>query len=87
MHICGGPVLNRSCVVQVGQYIGELCRYLYAQPEKEEDKKHSVRLMWGNGMRPNMYGDFGRRFAINDIVEVYGTSEGNAQVGNALVSL
>ena len=28
------------CVIQVGQYIGEICRYLLAQPPKPVDKQH-----------------------------------------------
>ncbi|KAI1290004.1 Long-chain fatty acid transport protein 1 [Halotydeus destructor] len=66
----------------IGQYIGELCRYLYAQPEKASEKQHKVRLMWGNGIRPNLYGDFRRRFGIQDLLEVYGSTEGNTQIVN-----
>lgn len=65
----------------IGQYIGELCRYLYSQPPKDVDKKHSIRTMFGNGMRSNMSADFQKRFNVSRIAEVYGTSEGNAQIG------
>ena len=64
----------------IGQYIGELCRYLYSQPPKDVDKKHSVKTMFGNGMRSNMSADFQKRFNVKRIAEVYGTSEGNAQI-------
>lgn len=65
----------------IGQYIGELCRYLYSQPPKDVDKTHSIKTMFGNGMRPNMSADFQKRFNVSRIAEVYGTSEGNAQIG------
>lgn len=66
----------------VGQYIGELCRYLYAQPESPSDKDHNIRLMFGNGMRRDLWIPFQERFNIPRIGEVYGSSEGNAQVAN-----
>lgn len=66
----------------IGQYIGELCRYLYAQPEKRTDKEHRLRVVFGNGMRSNLYQSFQSRFNIPWICEVYGTSEGNAQIAN-----
>lgn len=67
----------------IGQYIGELCRYLFSQPPRDVDTKHSVKTMFGNGMRPNMSADFSKRFNISRIAEVYGTSEGNAQIGKS----
>lgn len=33
--------------VQASQYIGEICRYLLAQPLCEAEKRHKVRLMFG----------------------------------------
>lgn len=62
-------------------YIGELCRYLLAQPEKETDQKHKVRLVFGNGLRQEIWRDFKTRFNIKQIGEVYGSTEGNANVG------
>ena len=67
----------------IGQYIGELCRYLFSQPPRDVDTKHSIKTMFGNGMRPNMSADFSKRFNISRIAEVYGTSEGNAQIGKS----
>lgn len=66
----------------IAQYIGEMCRYLYAQEPRVEDKQHKLRLIFGNGMRPNLWRQFRERFNIPQIGEVYGTSEGNAQVIN-----
>ncbi|KAK8725693.1 hypothetical protein OTU49_010696, partial [Cherax quadricarinatus] len=68
--------------LQVAQYIGEICRYLYNMPEKSEDKGHQIRLMFGNGLRPNLWKDFQTRFNIPRISEFYGSTEGNANIIN-----
>ncbi|XP_043252289.1 long-chain fatty acid transport protein 4-like [Colletes gigas] len=64
------------------QYIGEMCRYLLNSPPRPEDTAHSLRLMFGNGMRPQIWSDFAERFKINRITEFYGSSEGNANIVN-----
>ncbi|ALG84134.1 long-chain-acyl-CoA synthetase [Gordonia phthalatica] len=64
-------------------YIGELCRYLLAQPEKPTDRKHSVRIMVGNGLRPEIWDEFTERFGIDRVVEFYGASELNLAFVNA----
>ncbi|CAL1260944.1 unnamed protein product [Larinioides sclopetarius] len=66
----------------VAQYIGELCRYILAQPEKPQDRQHKVRLMFGNGLRPQIWQQFVDRFNIANIGELYGSTEGNANVIN-----
>ncbi|MFT4201684.1 long-chain-acyl-CoA synthetase [Gordonia sp. (in: high G+C Gram-positive bacteria)] len=58
-------------------YIGELCRYLLAQPPKPTDRTHGVRLAVGNGMRPEIWDEFADRFNIKRIVEFYSASELN----------
>jgi len=35
-------------------YIGEICRYLYNQPEKPTDQKHNIKKIIGNGLRNEM---------------------------------
>jgi solute carrier family 27 fatty acid transporter 1/4 len=65
-------------------YIGEICRYLLAQPEKPVDKLHNLRIMFGNGLRKKIWKDFQTRFNIKQIVEFYGSTEGNANVGQCL---
>ena len=64
-------------------YIGELCRYLLNQPEKPQERTHSVRLAVGNGLRPELWDEFRRRFGIGRIVEFYAASEGNIGFINA----
>jgi len=68
--------------VTCAQYIGEIARYLYATPECEEEKKHGVRMMFGNGLRPQIWQKFVDRFNIKQINEFYGSTEGNCSVGN-----
>ncbi|XP_022643458.1 long-chain fatty acid transport protein 1-like isoform X2 [Varroa jacobsoni] len=66
----------------VTQYIGEICRYLLAQPEKPQDKQHRIRMMFGNGLRPQIWTEFSQRFNITNLREFYGSTEGNAHVMN-----
>ena len=66
--------------LQVGQYIGEICRYLLAQPAGPFDRQHRVRVMFGNGLRPQIWNEFKERFGIERIGEFYGATEGNANI-------
>ncbi|WP_165756419.1 long-chain-acyl-CoA synthetase FadD6 [Mycolicibacillus trivialis] len=59
-------------------YIGEICRYLLNQPPKPTDRAHRVRVICGNGLRPEIWDEFAERFGIERICEFYGASEGNA---------
>jgi len=63
-------------------YIGELCRYLLNRPATSKDRLHSVRLMVGNGLRPELWAGFQQRFGIDNISEFYGASEGNVAFVN-----
>ncbi len=65
---------------KVAQYIGEICRYLLSSPERPEDKTHSVRVMFGNGLRPQIWEPFQKRFNVERICEFYGSTEGNANI-------
>ena len=66
----------------MAQYIGEICRYLMAQPPKAVDTQHKVRFIFGNGLRPELWGEFVRRFNIKNVGEFYGSTEGNANIIN-----
>jgi fatty-acyl-CoA synthase len=59
-------------------YIGEVCRYLLNQPPKPTDRVHQVRLIAGNGLRPEIWDQFTKRFGIKRVCEFYASSEGNA---------
>jgi fatty-acyl-CoA synthase len=63
-------------------YIGELCRYLVNCPEQEGERGHKLRLAYGNGLRPDVWPEFQQRFAIPEILEFYGSTEGNVSVFN-----
>ncbi|OQR70817.1 long-chain fatty acid transport protein 4-like [Tropilaelaps mercedesae] len=64
------------------QYIGEVCRYLLAQPARPQDTRHSLRMMLGNGMRPHIWDAFQARFGVPEIREIYGATEGNGNIMN-----
>ncbi|XP_015175015.1 PREDICTED: long-chain fatty acid transport protein 4-like isoform X2 [Polistes dominula] len=66
----------------IAQYIGEMCRYILAVPARPEDKQHNLRMIFGNGLRPQIWRQFVERFNIPQIVEFYGATEGNANIVN-----
>ena len=74
-------VLSRYKVT-VAQYIGEMCRYLINSPASPQDTQHHVRLMFGNGLRADIWRDFVQRFNIPNISEFYGSTEGNSNIIN-----
>jgi len=63
-------------------YIGELCRYLLAQPVRPDDGVNPLEKMVGNGLRPDIWMEFKERFAVPKIYEFYGASEGNVTFMN-----
>ena len=70
-------------------YVGETCRYLLAAPPDIDpatgenlDKKHRVRLAYGNGLRPDVWNKFKDRFGIDTITEFYGATEGSFATWN-----
>ncbi|HSZ73382.1 MAG TPA: long-chain-acyl-CoA synthetase [Rhizomicrobium sp.] len=64
------------------QYIGELCRYLLNAPPDPNERKHMLRAITGNGLRPEIWPAFQERFAIPKILEFYGATEGNVSMLN-----
>ncbi|XP_075169507.1 fatty acid transport protein 2 isoform X1 [Haematobia irritans] len=66
----------------VAHYIGEMARYILATPPSENDRKHRVRLVFGNGLRPQIWPQFVERFNIPHVGEFYGATEGNANIMN-----
>ena len=63
-------------------YVGELCRYLMDAPVSELEHGHRVKKMIGNGMRPNIWDKFKQRFGVEEILELYASSEGNVGFSN-----
>lgn len=72
--------VREKCTMFV--YIGELCRYLMNAPERPEERAHKVRACLGNGLRPDIYEAFQKRFGIRAVYEFYGSTEGNAVMLN-----
>jgi len=68
--------------VTCGQYIGEIARYLYSSPVSRWESQHRMRMMFGNGLRPQIWEQFTSRFNIKQINEFYGSTEGNCSCGN-----
>jgi fatty-acyl-CoA synthase len=64
-------------------YIGELCRYLMAQPPSPADRDHSVTRIIGNGLRGDIWKQFQERFGVRYVFEFYGSTEGNVGFVNA----
>ena len=56
-------------------YVGEICRYLYNQPPREDDRDHPIVKCAGNGIKPEFWMDFKNRFEIERIHEQYGATE------------
>lgn len=56
-------------------YIGEICRYLMNRPPGPGDRDHSVRMVIGNGLRPEIWASFKERFGIRRVYELYGAAE------------
>ena len=63
-------------------YVGELCRYLLETPATSMDKDHRVTKMIGNGMRPTIWNKFKQRFGVEEVMELYASSEGNVGFSN-----
>lgn len=63
-------------------YVGELCRFLLAAPETPAEKRHSIRCMIGNGLRPDVWERFVDRFNMPRVMEFYGATEGNVGMVN-----
>lgn len=59
-----------------------MCRYILATPENISDKTHKIRVLFGNGLRPQIWPQFVERFNISKVGEFYGATEGNANIMN-----
>jgi fatty-acyl-CoA synthase len=73
-------VVDNHCTLF--QYIGELCRYLTEAPPHPRERAHRLRLVCGNGLRPEVWPRFKARFAIPQILEFYSATESNVNLFN-----
>ena len=58
-------------------YVGECCRYLMNTPEGTDDSDNPLRMILGNGLRPDIWMPFKKRFGIDKVFEIYGAAESN----------
>ncbi len=73
-------IVSLECTVF--QYIGELCRYLVNLPPSPSETRHRLRLSCGNGLRPDVWDEFRRRFHIPRNLEFYAATEANFSLYN-----
>jgi fatty-acyl-CoA synthase len=73
-------VVDNDCTLF--QYVGELCRYLLNAPPHPKEGQHRLRVACGNGLRPDIWTAFRRRFRIRHVREFYAATEGNAIMFN-----
>lgn len=73
-------VVDEGCTLFM--YIGELCRYLVNSPPHPLERAHRLRLCSGNGLRPDIWTAFQKRFAIPHIIEWYAATESNVTLFN-----
>ena len=64
------------------QYVGELCRYLVAAPERSSEQNHGLRIAIGNGLAELVWRSFVERFGPIRILEFYASTEGNVWLYN-----
>jgi solute carrier family 27 fatty acid transporter 1/4 len=55
-----------------------------AQPPVPEEKQHKMRLIYGNGLRAEIWQEFVNRFGVQ-IGELYGSTEGTSNLGRFLI--
>ena len=73
-------VVAEDCTMFV--YIGELCRYLVNHPPVEDEHRHKLRMAFGNGLRGDVWAEMNTRFRIPEVLEFYGSTEGNVSLFN-----
>jgi solute carrier family 27 (fatty acid transporter), member 1/4 len=59
-----------------------MCRYCLSTQLQPTDTTHNLRLIFGNGLRPQIWPQFVKRFNIPRVAEFYGATEGNANIVN-----
>ena len=57
-------------------YVGEVCRYLMSQPDTPGQDRTTLKYIIGNGLRPDIWQAFKKRYGIRKIFEFYGAAEG-----------
>lgn len=68
--------------ITICQYVGEICRYLLAEPPRDDDRDHTLRALVGAGLSNESWEAFVRRFGDLDIYEGWGSTEANTNTIN-----
>ncbi|HEU0196651.1 MAG TPA: AMP-binding protein, partial [Nevskiaceae bacterium] len=64
------------------QYVGEICRFLLSASPRPDDRDHSLQIMMGTGLSPELWEQWTRRFGEMNIFEGWGGTEANASIAN-----
>jgi fatty-acyl-CoA synthase len=72
----------RTHGVTVCQYVGEICRFLLAEPPSPDDRRHGLRKMVGAGLSAEVWEKFVARFGELEIYEGWGATESNTNTIN-----
>ncbi len=56
--------------------VGEMCRYLYNLPPRDDDGDTTLKTVMANGMLGILVEPFKNRFKLDNLVEIYGNTEG-----------
>jgi len=75
------PDVRRHRITAV-YYIGEIVRYLLAGEPAPDDRDHSLRVMTGAGLKPDVWEAFSDRFGVETIIEGLGSTEANYGITN-----
>lgn len=65
-------------------YVGEVCRYLMSRPPVTGEDRTTLRYVFGNGLRPDIWRAFKKRYGIRKVFEFYGAAEGVGVFTNLL---
>jgi citronellyl-CoA synthetase len=65
-------------------YVGEVCRYLMSQPEVPGQDRTTLKYVFGNGLRPDIWLAFKKRYGLKKIFEFYGAAEGVGVLTNIM---
>ena len=71
-HIC----ILKYFIIFVKISFKQLCRYLLGKAPSFDEKHHSLRLMFGNGLHKDIWSKFISRFRVPSMIESYASTEG-----------
>jgi putative long chain acyl-CoA synthase len=72
----------RKYGASVAFYVGEICRYLANAPPQPGEARHPLRLLAGNGLRPDVWRRLQERFGDVRVLEFYSATEANVALVN-----